>query len=68
MNKTPSEGAIAEAKKNLGGWVYEIRGAYSEQEHVPPHAIVGAWKVDDQGKIIGDFIPNPNFKEASGAK
>jgi hypothetical protein len=61
--RPPSRGAIAEAKKNPGGWVYEIRGAYGPQDDVPPHAVVGAWKVNDRGEIIGEFIPNPNFQE-----
>lgn len=60
--RVPAERAIEEAKRNPGGWVYEIRDSYGDQDHVPPHAIVGAWKVGDDGKIVGEFIPNPNFK------
>jgi hypothetical protein len=30
---------------------------------VPPAAVVGAWKVDERGKIVGDFIPNPNYRK-----
>jgi hypothetical protein len=63
MSRKPSPGATAEAKLNPGGWVYEIRGSYRPDEHVPAHAIVGAWKVDDAGCIVGEFLPNPNFKE-----
>jgi hypothetical protein len=62
----PSVGAVAEAKRNPGGWVYEIRGAYKPDEYVPAHAVVGAWKVDDTGAIVGEFIPNPNFREIEG--
>ena len=60
--RVPPESAVEEAKQNPGGWVYEIRGGYGERDNVPPHAIVGAWKVGDDGIIIGEFIPNPNFK------
>jgi hypothetical protein len=63
MSRSPTSGAIAEAKKNPGGWVYEVRGAYGPNDHVPAHAVVGAWKVDESGKIVGDFRPNPNFQE-----
>lgn len=61
----PSEeitpGAIAEARKNPGGWVYVIDGRYDPKDGVPPEAIKGAWKVDENGNIIGQFIPNPNY-------
>ncbi|MFC5743572.1 hypothetical protein [Dyella tabacisoli] len=63
IKHTPSPGAIAEAKRTPGGWVYEVRGNYGPNDYVPPHAVVGAWKVGDAGEIVGDFIPNPNFKE-----
>lgn len=49
-----------EARKNPGGWVYAIDGRYDSEGAIPPEAIVGAWKVADDGNIVGDFIPNPN--------
>ena len=58
----PETGEIAEAARNPGGWVYSISGAYGPNDRVPPEAIVGAWKVGDDGVIAGDFMPNPNFK------
>jgi hypothetical protein len=59
--RTPPPGAIAEAAKNAGGWVYEIGGGLDPDGAVPPAAVIGAWQVDDHGKIVGDFIPNPNY-------
>jgi hypothetical protein len=59
MEPTPE--ARAEAKLNPGGWVYAIEGEYGPTDAVPPHVIRGAWKVDEQGEIIGAFISNPNF-------
>jgi hypothetical protein len=53
---------MAEARTKPGGWVYEIVGDYGPQDAVPPSAIRGAWKVNDEGEIVGDFLPNPNFK------
>ena len=58
----PEAGEIAEAARNPGGWVYRISGDYGPNDRVPPEAIVGAWKVADDGQIVGNFMPNPNFK------
>lgn len=57
----PSLKAIEEAKKIPNGWVYVIDEAFENQSEIPPQAIVGAWKVDENGNIIGDFIPNPKY-------
>ena len=54
-------GETEEAKRHPNGWVYRINGTFGANETVPPEAIVGAWKVDGEGKIIGDFIPNSKF-------
>ncbi len=56
-----NESLKAEARANPGGWVYEIGGGYNAAEAAPPQAIRGAWKVDERGEIVGDFIPNPKF-------
>lgn len=61
-----TEAIIQEAKRNPGGWVYKIDGEYAPSESVPPDAVVGAWKVDGQGEIEGDFIPNPNYRPKDG--
>jgi hypothetical protein len=53
---------VTEAKTKPGGWVYEIVGEYGPDDAVPPTAIRGAWKVDDNGDIAGDFLPNPVFE------
>jgi hypothetical protein len=53
---------VEEAKSRPNGWVYEIVGKYGPDDAVPPQAIRGAWKVDANGKIVGDFIPNPSFR------
>ena len=57
---------IAEAKTQPGGWVYEIVGDYGPDDGVPPSAIRGAWKVGDDGQIVGDFLPNPGFERPTG--
>jgi hypothetical protein len=62
MINKPSEQAVAEASRHPDGWVYEIEGTRGPSEAVPPEAILGAWKVDPQGRIVGEFIPNPNYR------
>jgi hypothetical protein len=58
----PTQEAILEASKNPNGWVYVIDEAFKDIEEVPREAIVGAWKVNEKGVIIGDFITNVNYK------
>ncbi|MGO2300505.1 hypothetical protein ACT3QO_00285 [Psychrobacter sp. AOP7-D1-15] len=59
----PSQGEIEEALKFPNGRVYLIHPDYSADGEVPPSAIIGAWKVDADGKIVGDLIHNPNYTE-----
>ena len=63
MTYEPTDAAREEAKRNPGGWVYQIDGSYGPDERVPPEVIVGAWKVDEHGMIVGDFQPNPNYRK-----
>ena len=58
----PTAGEHEEALKHPGGRVYRISGIYDPDGAVPPEGIVGAWKVDESGKIVGDFLPNANFR------
>lgn len=61
--KTPDSRAIEEAKRHPGGWVFEIVGNYGPNDAVPPHAIAGVWRVDNNGEIVGEFEPSPNFRD-----
>ena len=63
MAKSPPPAAIEEAARNPGGWVYEIGQGIDLKGHIPPAAIVGYWKVDEAGKIVGEFVPNPKHDE-----
>ena len=58
----PYHGEIEEAKKNPNGYVYRIEGNYSPEDRIPPEAIIGVWKVNSEGIILGDFQKNPNHK------
>ncbi|MGV3627759.1 MAG: hypothetical protein ACO1PN_08765 [Betaproteobacteria bacterium] len=57
----PFPGEVEEAKKWPNAQVYRIAGEFGPDEAVPPEAVVGCWKVDGDGNIVGDFIRNPNF-------
>ena len=59
--EVPTDAAREEGKRNPGGWVYKIEGNFGPEDAVPPEAIVGAWKVDEDGNIVGHFIRNPKF-------
>lgn len=60
------EAMVREARANPGGWVYEISGEYDPNGAVPPHAIKGAWRVDERGEIVPEsYTPNPNFRSGS---
>ena len=52
---------IEEARRYPNGWVYRIAGRFGRDDQIPPEAIVGAWKVDDHGKIVGSFMKNPKY-------
>ncbi|MGW8390640.1 hypothetical protein [Pseudoduganella sp. HUAS MS19] len=58
----PTPQMIEEARQNPGGWVYQIQGNFGPNDHVPPEAIVGAFKVDAKGELTGEFQANPNFR------
>lgn len=60
----PTSEARAEARLNPGGWVYAIDDRYDPNGAVPPEGIKGAWKVDERGHIVGEFIPNPRYTPA----
>lgn len=57
----PYPAEIAEARKTPGGWVYRIAGEFDNNVPTPPDAIVGAWEVNKDGLIIGEFIRNQNY-------
>lgn len=58
---TPYPGEVEEAKHFPNAHVYRIAGRFKSSEKVPSDAIIGAWKVDADGKIVGKFIRNPNY-------
>lgn len=58
---TPFAEERSAAKQQPGGWLYRIAGDFPPSAAVPPEAICGAWKIDDDGNIVGEFMKNPNY-------
>lgn len=56
----PTKEAQKEAMKNPNGYVYVIESNFKHKKNIPSSAIIGAWEVDENGEIIGSFLPNPN--------
>ncbi len=56
---------IEEARNNPGGYVYAIEGVFGPEDTVPPESIKGAYKVDLEGNLTGEYQPNPNFRSIS---
>jgi len=57
----PSDGEKKEAKNHPNGWVYRFDRPFSEEETVPPEAIIGAWEVDSNGNLTGIWKNNKNY-------
>jgi hypothetical protein len=59
----PSADLIAEAVRHPGGSVAEIDRALigDPDGYIPGEAIRGAWKVDAEGHLTGEFVPNPSY-------
>lgn len=62
-SRKPPPELVSEAQRHPGGWVYEIDGEMVSDPYgeVPPAAIIGAWQVDQNGKLTGFFQANPNY-------
>jgi hypothetical protein len=58
--RTPPPELVAEAARTPGGWVYDIDADWVDDPNgaVPPEAIRGGWRVDDSGRLTGEFVAN----------
>ena len=60
--RVPEPGEVEEAERFPNGWVYRIAGkSFGPNDAIPPEAIIGAWKVDASGLIVGKFVENPKY-------
>ncbi|HEY4028609.1 MAG TPA: hypothetical protein VGO86_19435 [Candidatus Dormibacteraeota bacterium] len=48
------------ARQAGGGWLDEVVGNHAHP--VPVTAIKGAWKLDANGELTGEYVANPNFR------
>lgn len=55
------------ARAQRGGWVYAIDPEFDPNGQVPGWGVRGAYRVDDQGAIHGDFVPNPDYRPSPTA-
>lgn len=57
----PSPELVAEAAEVPGGVVAEVDPAFEGDPdgYVPEEAILGFWKVDEEGRLTGEYEPNP---------
>ncbi|HEY7201191.1 MAG TPA: hypothetical protein VIC57_13295 [Candidatus Dormibacteraeota bacterium] len=54
--------AIKEAARQAGGgWLDEVVGNHTPP--VPLSAIRGAWKLDSDGELTGEYVSNPDFRQ-----
>jgi hypothetical protein len=60
-NFKPFLAEVEEAGRNPNGWVYRIGGRFGPNDQIPKEAIIGAWKVNAQGKIVGNFVKNQHY-------
>lgn len=57
-----SPDALEYARQNPGSWLYEIDPFFDADGDIPPYGIVGAWRIDDEGKITDSFKENPRYR------
>jgi hypothetical protein len=46
-----------------GGWLDEVVGTHDPAHPVPMTAIKGAWRLDENGELTGEYIANPGYYE-----
>lgn len=49
----------AAARAAGGGWLDEVVGAH--EPPVPLRFIKGAWRLDANGELTGEYVPNPDY-------
>jgi len=54
-----------QARRARGGWLDEVVGVHAPGVPVPVTAIRGFWRVDANGDLTGDYVPNPRFGHGS---
>ncbi len=53
------------ARRAGGGWMDEIVGNHDPAGEVPITAIKGAWRLDANGDLTGEYVHNPHYARRS---
>jgi hypothetical protein len=67
-NRSFPDELVQLAAQNAGRWVYEIDPALDRARSVPPHRIVGAWRIDETGSPTGEFVANSSYRPSAPKK
>jgi len=51
----------AQARRAGGGWLDEVVGEHPSGSPVPLSAVKGSWRLDANGVMTGEYVPNPLF-------
>ena len=49
-----------------GGWLDEVVGHHPPSTPVPLTAVKGSWRLDANGDLTGEFVPNPHYGRRPG--
>lgn len=58
---------VEAARRSPNAWVYAIDPELDPAGSVPPQGIAGAWKTDENGRIVGEFVPNSAYSPSPTA-
>lgn len=58
----PSDEIKKEALKYPNRYIFILDKEFEDEEDVPTDRILGAWKVNEEGIIVGPFLLNPNYR------
>jgi hypothetical protein len=50
---------VEQARAAGGGWYYEVVGTHAGP--VPDEAVRGAWRIDADGRLTGEYVAIPKF-------
>ncbi len=57
----PTDEEMMAARFRPGGVVMRLHRSLDPAGEIPREAIIGAWRVNGRGRIVGDFQVNPDY-------
>jgi len=58
----------AAARQAPGSWLYAVDQASEPTADVPHHALIGAWRIGEDGEIAAEFRANPDYRPSPAAR